>query len=193
MTTRFLLFTIGVACVVVLIEACRPIPSTPEARKTHTDKVFARWDRPDSPGCAMGVFHRGQIAYATGYGMANLEYAVPITTRTRFYSGSLSKQLTAFVVALLEDQGKLSSHDDIRAYLPTFPAYAQPIRIRHLLYHTSGLRDYLTLWRLKGENALHGMDPDEVFNLIARQKALNFTPGERYMYSNSGYFLLVSR
>ena len=93
-------------------------------------------------------------------------------------------------IALLEEQGKISVDDSIRKYFPEMPEYANDIKIRHLLHHTSGIRDYLTLWRIAGErNDDFFIDP-EVVALIARQKELNFSPGDEFLYSNSGYFLL---
>jgi CubicO group peptidase (beta-lactamase class C family) len=156
----------------------------------QVDKLFKTWDKPDSPGCALGVIKDGQFIYKRGYGMANLEHNIPITSQSVFRIGSTSKQFTAMCIALLEEQGKLSVDDSLRKYFPEMPAYAEDIKIRHLLHHTSGIRDYLTLWRIAGErNDDFFIDP-EVVALIARQKELNFSPGEEFLYSNSGYFLL---
>jgi len=161
-----------------------------DTRTEEVDRLFADWNRPDSPGCALGVIREGRFVYKRGYGMANLEYGIPITSRSVFRIGSTSKQFTAMAVLLLEEEGKLSVDDDIRKYLPEIPDYGAPVTIRHLIHHTSGIRDYLTLVDLAGAR-----DPDyyvdgEVVELLARQKELNFLPGEEYLYSNSGYFLL---
>ncbi len=155
------------------------------------DALFAEWDQPDSPGCAVAVIREGEIVYKNGYGMADLEHGVPITPTTVFYSGSVSKQFVAMSIALLAEQGKLSFDDDIRTYLPEIPEYDRTITIRHMIHHTSGLRDYLQLGFLAGRSYLDAMDEEEVIALIARQKELNFLPGEAYLYSNSGYFLLA--
>jgi len=156
----------------------------------QVDKLFKTWDKPDSPGCSLGVIRDGQFIYKRGYGMANLEYNIPLTSRSVFRIGSTSKQFTAMCIALLEEQGKISVDDSIRKYFPEMPEYANNIKIRHLVHHTSGIRDYLTLWRIAGErNDDFFIDP-EVVALIARQKELNFNPGEEFLYSNSGYFLL---
>jgi CubicO group peptidase (beta-lactamase class C family) len=156
----------------------------------QVDKLFKTWDKPDSPGCSLGVIKDGQFIYKRGYGMANLEYDIPLTSRAVFRIGSTSKQFTAMCIALLEEQGKISVNDSIRKYFPEMPEYANNIKIRHLVHHTSGIRDYLTLWRIAGErNDDFFLDP-EVVALIARQKELNFNPGEEFLYSNSGYFLL---
>jgi CubicO group peptidase (beta-lactamase class C family) len=154
------------------------------------DKIFKTWDKPDSPGCALGVIKDGQFIYKRGYGMANLEYNIPLTSQSIFRIGSTSKQFTAMCIALLEEQGEISVDDSIRKYFPEMPEYANTVKIRHLLHHTSGIRDYLTLWRIAGgRNDDFFIDP-EVVALIARQKELNFNPGEEFLYSNSGYFLL---
>ncbi len=155
------------------------------------DALFTEWDQPDSPGCALAVIHEGEIVYKNGYGMANLEHGVPITPTTVFYSGSVSKQFVALSIALLAEQGKLSFDDDLRSYLPEIPEYDRTITIRHLIHHTSGLRDYLQLSFLAGRSYLDSMAEEEVLALIARQDALNFSPGDQYLYSNSGYFLLA--
>jgi CubicO group peptidase (beta-lactamase class C family) len=153
------------------------------------DKLFVRWDRTDSPGCALAVVRDGQIVYMRGYGMANLELDVPITPESVFYIGSVSKQFVAFCVALLAEQGKLSLEDDIRKYLPEMPDYGRPITIRHLIHHTGGIRDYLELESIAGIpfGTYHEQD---ALNLLLRQKEINFRPGEENSYSNSGYFLL---
>ena len=160
-----------------------------EARK-EVDAVFALYDRPDSPGCALGVVRDGNLVYARGYGSANLEHGIPITPKTVFDIGSTSKQFTAAGILLLAQQGKLSLDDDIRKLLPELPDYGKPITIRHLLHHTSGLRDYLSLMELAGVDFDGVTNDDDALQFIARQKALNFVPGDEHLYSNSGYFLL---
>lgn len=154
------------------------------------DHLFTLWDKPDSPGCAVAIIKDGAIIYKRGYGMANLEQRIPIAPDTAFYICSTSKQFTAMSIALLEEQGKISLDDDIRKYLPEMPAYERPVTIRHLIHHTSGLRDYLMLWTLAGRSFADSIAEAEAIALIARQKSLNFTPGDQYLYSNSGYFLL---
>jgi CubicO group peptidase (beta-lactamase class C family) len=156
----------------------------------RVDKLFSRWDRKDSPGCALGIIRDGEFVYRRGYGMADLEYDIPITSRSVFRIGSTSKQFTAMCIALLEEEGKLSPEDDIRKHLPEMPWYGKPVTIRHLLHHTSGIRDYLMLATLRGDRDDDYYVDGEVLTLIARQKALNFSPGEEFLYSNSGYFLL---
>src|SRR5260370_13038892 len=109
----------------------------------RVDAVFASIDKKDSPGCALAVVRRGDIVYKRGYGMANLDYNIPITPESNFYIASTSKQFTAFAVALLEHQGKLSLDDPIVKYFPELPASVYgSVTVRHLIHHTSGIRDY---------------------------------------------------
>ncbi|HTQ84993.1 MAG TPA: serine hydrolase domain-containing protein [Candidatus Solibacter sp.] len=161
-----------------------------QPENSAVDRVFAEFTKPGSPGCALGVYRDGKIIYAKGYGLANLEQSVPITPQTVFDIGSTSKQFTAASILLLEKQGKLSVHDDIRKFIPEIPGYGTPITILNLLNHTSGLRDYLTHFGLAGINLDGVTTDDDALAIIARQKKLNFAPGSEYLYSNSGYFLL---
>lgn len=155
------------------------------------DALFARWDRADSPGCSLAVVHRGEVVFAKGYGMANLDWQIPIGPQTVFRIGSVSKQITAAVIALLAQEDQLSLNDDIRIYLPELPDYGTPITISHLVHHTSGIRDYLGLMYLSGYEDQDYYTDEEAIAAIARQSALNFPPGERQLYSNSGYLLLA--
>jgi CubicO group peptidase (beta-lactamase class C family) len=155
------------------------------------DDLFSKWDKPDSPGGAAAVIKDGKVILKKVFGLANLEHNISITPKTVFCIGSVSKQFTAFCVALLESRGQLSLDDDIRTHIPEMPDYGVPITIRHLILHTSGLRDYRMLIYLSGRETgeLHGAD--EVINkVLARQKIINFKPGDKYEYSNSNYFLL---
>jgi CubicO group peptidase (beta-lactamase class C family) len=154
------------------------------------DEVFEDLTAPGSPGCALGVYRAGQVIYAKGYGLANIEQNVAITPKSVFDVGSTSKQFTAASILLLEKQGKLSVDDDVRKYLPELPDYGSKITILQLLNHTSGLRDYLTLMELAGINIDSVTTDEDALALIVRQRALNFTPGSEWLYSNTGFFLL---
>jgi len=160
-----------------------------DERTDNVDKLFAQWDKPDTPGCALAIIKDEKMLYKRGYGVANLEHNIPITPQTVFYVGSVSKQFVAMCVAMLEKKQKLSFDDNIRKYVPELPDYGTPITIRHLIHHTSGLRDYLSLLDIAGIDFgfFHQQD---VLAVVSRQKELNFNPGEQYLYSNSGYFLL---
>jgi len=154
------------------------------------DKLFSQWDKKYSPGCALAVVKDGKIIYKQGYGLANLELNIRVTPQSVFYIGSVSKQFVTMCITLLAKQKKLSLDDDIRKFVPELPDYGHPITVRHLIHHTSGLRDYLSLLGIAGID--YGTyHQDDVVELIARQRELNFAPGEEYLYSNSGYFLLA--
>lgn len=155
------------------------------------DSLFIEWDKPDVPGCALGIIKDGKLIYSKGYGIGDLEHDIEITPSSVFYIASVSKQFVTFSILLLEEQGKLNLDDRIQKFLPDFPEYNSPLTIRHFIHHTSGVRDYLTLMYFKGRNYLDNTDVDEVYELIKRQKELNFSPGEKYLYSNSCYFMLA--
>lgn len=158
--------------------------------EARTDAIFAEWDRDDAPGCAVAVIRNGEVAYSNGFGLADLEHDVPITPKTVFYIGSTSKQFVTVCVALLEEAGVLGYDDPVRKHIPEFPEYEEPVTIRQLIHHTSGVRDYLELWHLAGRDYLDYMPEQAVLDMICRQEELNFAPGSRNLYSNSCYFLL---
>ena len=155
------------------------------------DRVFDAWRNTDSPGCALGVSRNGHVVYERGYGMANLETGTPITPASIFHVASVSKQFTAMAIMLLVRDGKLSVDDDIRKYLSEIRDYGTPITIRHLLTHTSGLRDQWELLSLaRGRFEEDRITEADVMDIVPRQTALNFTPGAEYLYSNTGFTLL---
>lgn len=155
------------------------------------DSLFVPMSHAGAPGCAVGVFQGGALAFARGYGFANLTHDVPITPATRFTVGSVSKQFTAASIALLVRAGKLSLDDDVRRYIPELNAAAAPVKVRHLVHHTSGLRDFWELVGLAGVRFDDGYTTDDMLALAARQKGLNFPPGSEYRYSNTGYLALA--
>ena len=155
------------------------------------DSIFLEWNKPDVPGCALGIVKDGKLIYSKGYGIADLEHDIAITPSSVFGIGSITKHFVAFSILLLEEQGKLSIDDNIQKFLPDFPVYGAPITIKHLLYHTDGIRDYGSLKYFKGISALNHTDSDDAYDMIKRQKELNCVPGEEYVYGNSGHFLLV--
>jgi CubicO group peptidase (beta-lactamase class C family) len=160
------------------------------AIESRVDAVFAQYDVAGSPGCALGVIQDGMLAYERGYGEANLDYALPNSPAMVYYVGSVSKQFTAASIALLAQEGGISLDDDVRKYIPELPDYGRPITIRHLVHHTSGVRDIYGLMSLAGIRMEDVLTDEDALRLIARQKELNFQPGEAYLYSNSGYWLL---
>jgi len=156
------------------------------------DKVFERMDKTTSPGCALGLVRDGRLVYARAYGMANLDHDVVLTPSTVFHVASISKQFTAAAIHLLARDGKVSLDDDVRKHVPELPDFGAPITIRHLIHHTSGLRDQWELLILAGwRYSLDLITDDDVLQVMARQKALNFRPGAEYLYCNTGYTLLA--
>lgn len=162
-------------------------PADPEP--AAIDALFSQWNA-QTPGVALAIVRDEKIIYSRGYGLANLDHAVPIAGNTVFDIGSTSKQFTAACILLLAEDGKLAITDEVRKHIPELPQYEKPITIAHLLHHTSGLRDYSALMALAGLS--YEPDYSEAFllNIIFRQKGLNFPPGERFSYSNTNYFLL---
>lgn len=155
------------------------------------NSLFASRARRPAPGYAVGVMWDGRIVHASGYGMADLEFRAPITPATGFHVASLSKQFTAFAVLLLAADGKLSLDDRVRRYVPEMPACGARITLRHLLHHTSGLRDQSPLLKLAGWRPMDERTEGDVLDLVQRQRRLNFQPGEDFAYCNTGYTLLA--
>lgn len=156
------------------------------------DSLFAPFDGTHRPGCALGVGLAGTPVYLRGYGMADLEQGTRITPQSIFHVASVSKQFAAIAVAALAREGRLSLDDDVRTFIPTLPADHPRYTVRQLMYHTAGVRDH---WELLG-NAGWRYPADlftnqDVLDILSRQKALNFTPGDEYLYSNGGYTLLA--
>ncbi len=158
--------------------------------KEKVDRVFAQWNNTSSPGCAIAVIRDGRIVYEHGYGMANLELNISITPQSVFDIGSVSKHFTAMAILLLEQEHKLSLDDDIRKYLPEMPDYGSKITIRHLLHHTSGLRNYDDLFDLEGIPEADLTTDRDAMDLIVRQKGVNFKAGDEFLYSDTNYFLM---
>ncbi len=156
------------------------------------DTMFERYNKPGSPGCALAVIKDGEIVYQQGYGLANLEHNVPVLPSTVFNIGSMAKQFTAFAIALLENEAKLSCDDDFRKYLPEMHDFGQTITIRHLIHHTSGLRgSFPELLALAEWRDTDATTTGDVYGLLKAQRELNFWPGEEFLYVNSNYVLLA--
>jgi CubicO group peptidase (beta-lactamase class C family) len=176
------------AVTALALVACstRPASKSPAGQ---IDELFSKWNRPDSPGCALGVSRDGVVAYERGYGAANLDLAAPITPASVFDAASVSKQFTAMSVLLLAGQGKLSLADDIGKFIPDWGRREHSVAIRHLLTHTSGLRDAFTL---------QGLAPDtpeaiqqKIVTILTRARGFNFPPGTKFEYNNGAYMLLA--
>lgn len=158
---------------------------------TQVDSLFAEWNRPNTPGAAIAVIHDGEIIYKNGYGMANLEYAIPITPKSIFHVASLSKQFTSFAINLLALEGKLSLDDEIHTHFPEFGDFGKPITLRNLRHHTSGLRDQWDLLSLAGWRMEDVITEQDILDIAWKQRELNFEPGAEYLYCNTGYTLLA--
>ncbi len=154
--------------------------------------MFAQWTR-ETPGCAVGVAQGGKTLLTRGYGMANLETGTPITAETIFESGSVAKQFTASAVLLLMSEGKLRLDDRVQKFLPELPEYGRPITIRHLLSHTSGLREWSNLVAIDGwPRGTRVHTQDELLDVAFSQKEVNYPVGDYYSYTNTGFGLLVT-
>ncbi|MCC2956045.1 beta-lactamase family protein [Massilia sp. IC2-477] len=158
----------------------------------RVDALFSAYAGDSTPGCALNVIHDGATVYEKGYGKANLAFGVPIAPQsTVFDIGSASKQFTAAAILLLVQDGKLALSDDIRRHLPELPDYRELIAIDHLLYHTSGLRDFTVLMTMgTGVREVDYRSTEDAWSVILRQKRLNHSPGAKFIYSNTNYFLL---
>jgi CubicO group peptidase (beta-lactamase class C family) len=165
----------------------------PKAKTTNekVDELFTAWDNNYSPGAAIAVVKDGKTLYKKGYGMANLEYDIPITPTSVFHIASVSKQFTVFSVLLLEKEGKLSLDDDIRKYIPEVPDFGKTITLRHLASHTSGLRDQWELLIMAGWRSDDVITTSHILKMVSKQKELNFNPGEEFLYCNTGFTLLA--
>ena len=187
MLTRVLLIT-SAALAVTAASGFAQTPNAPS--RASLDRVFSDWSSKDGPGCSAAASQDGRTVYEAGYGSANLEADVPITPASIFHAASVSKQFTAMAVLLLAREGKLSLDADVRTYLPELPDYGRRITLRHLLTHTSGLRDQWDLLALaRGRFEEDRITEADVLDIVTRQKALNFVPGTEYLYSNTGYTL----
>lgn len=160
-------------------------------RAARVDSLFAEWTAPGSPGASVAVLKDGEIVLERGYGLAQLEHGVPISPNTVFHVASVSKQFTAFAVALLAARGKLSLDDDVREQIPEIRDLGATVTLRHLIHHTSGVRDQWELLGMAGWRLDDVITKDHILALMARQRELNFPPGSEYLYSNMGYTLLA--
>ncbi|MEM7121483.1 MAG: serine hydrolase domain-containing protein [Pseudomonadota bacterium] len=154
------------------------------------DDVFADWDTPCRPGIAAGLVCGSQTVYARTFGLANVEHNLPITPSTRFEIGSITKQFTAFATLMLVQEGRLDLNDDVRSYITGLPAYDTPVRIRHCLYHTTGLSDRMAVLGLAGPTCDYTPDK-RVFRTLAALDETMFPAGTMHSYSNTGYVLLA--
>jgi CubicO group peptidase (beta-lactamase class C family) len=180
----------------VLLLVCPAVfPGEALAQQDQSSRIralFDACDRPDTPGgFAAAVIRDGRVLFEGAYGFSNSEHEVPFTTHTVSDLASVAKQFTGFAVATLTQEGKLGLDDDIRRYLPDLPDFGDTITVRHLIYHTSGIRDWVGLVKISGRYDEDVITDDFLMRLLMNQQELNFRPGERFQYSNTGYFLLA--
>lgn len=160
-------------------------------RGGRVEQLMSRWRRDDAPGATLAIVQNGAIVHSRAYGMANLEHGVPNQPGTAFHVASVSKQVTAFAVTMLAEQGKLSLSDDVRKHLPEVPDFGKTITLEHLIHHMSGLRDQWVLSALSGTRLDDVISRDHILSLVRRQTELNFEPGAEFVYCNTGFTLLA--
>ena len=169
----------------------------PRDARAKIDKIFERFNRTNSPGCVAGATIDGGTVLSSAYGMADLEHGIALAPESILEPGSIAKQFTAAAVLLLAQQGKLSLDDPVRKYIPEVPDYGSPITIRHLINHTSGLRDWGSVEGIGGwPRTTREYTHAHVLEIVSRQHAINYPPGAEYSYTNTGFNLaaiLVSR
>ncbi|MEQ1923657.1 MAG: serine hydrolase domain-containing protein, partial [Pyrinomonadaceae bacterium] len=176
-----------ITLIAIIFITCSSVFSQTE----QVENLFEPWNKTNSPGVAVSIVKGGKVIYQKGFGVAVLENNVPITPKTIFQSASVSKQFTAFAILLLAQQGKLKLEDDVRKHLSEVPDFGKTITIRHLLNHTSGLRDQAELAAVAGVRLDDVLTQVQVLKIVQGQKELNFNPGEEMVYCNTGYTLLA--
>jgi CubicO group peptidase (beta-lactamase class C family) len=160
--------------------------SSPGPSSDRVDQLFAEYNNPRSPGCSVAISRNSAIVYERGYGIADLEWNVPITPTTVMGAASISKQFTAMSILVLAQQGKLSLDDDVSQYIPEWADREHHVTIRHLLTHTSGLREGFALLGLAGQSQSN----EAMERMLARQRGVNTTAGTEFVYNNGAYNLL---
>jgi CubicO group peptidase (beta-lactamase class C family) len=145
----------------------------------------------NKPGLSVIITKKNSILYKGNFGSANLDEKSPITVTTIFDIASVSKQFTGMAIALLEEKGKIAINDKIIKYLPDLSQAMSDITIYQLVHHTSGIRDWPTLFALKGWQPEEPLSLDDIYEMLKKQESLNFTPGTEFSYSNSNYNLLA--
>ncbi|HET9209436.1 MAG TPA: serine hydrolase [Thermoanaerobaculia bacterium] len=181
-----LLALTSLCCAALPARAAGPVSASDLS--AYTDKLLSSVYPAGQPGAAVLVQKDGQVVLRKGNGMANLELGVPVTPENVFEIGSITKQFTAAAILLLQERGKLRVEDPITKYLPDYPTQGRTITIENLLTHTSGIPSYTGLpeWY---PHIREDLKPADVAALF-RDKPLEFNPGERWAYDNSGFFLL---
>ena len=166
--------------------------AVPDSLELKVDAVFQEYNSQMSPGAVIAIFSNGKVILKKGYGMSNLEHGIQNSPSTVFDIASLSKQFTGYAISTLIQEGKITVNDDIRKYLPFVPDFGKTITINHLLHHTSGLRDWPETLGLAGWHEDDACSFEDIMRMVKHQKDLDFEPGTRYSYSNTGYNLLAA-
>ncbi|HUX06940.1 MAG TPA: serine hydrolase domain-containing protein [Acidobacteriota bacterium] len=174
----------------ILLLALFSLCASADEKSAKIDKIFSEWDSTVSPGCSLAVIKDGEIVYKRGYGMANLEHGITNKPDSVYRIASTSKQFTAACIAMLSLRGQLDLDASVREYIPELSETYQPVTVRQMVHHISGVRDYLVLQALRGIGDDEYYTAQDALEVISRQKALNFLEGSEYLYSNSGFFLL---
>ena len=185
---RLVVVPVAIAATLALIR-CSDRPMSTSATD-QVDQLFSLWNKPESPGCSLGISRNGTIVYEHGYGRANLDLGVAITPASVFDAASISKQFTAMSILLLAQRGQLSLDDDVGKYIPNWGDRRHTITIRHLLTHTSGLREAFLLQGFAPE--IPQQINQQIVNILTRARGFEFVPGSRFEYNNGGYTLLAA-
>ncbi len=154
-------------------------------------ELFREYDRTDAPGCAVAIYQNGATLYRNGFGMANLDYQIPLSDSSAFYMASISKQVTAAAAGLLIVRGEIAPDDPVSDYLDNWPDWAEDVRVKHLFNHTSGLPDLYDIMEIAGISLSNVMDIDDYISVIKNGESLKHQPGNTYSYTNSGYTALA--
>lgn len=176
-----------------LIIASAPVLAQiqPEELQQKVDSLLLETVSDITPGSAVLVIKDKEVILNKGYGLANLDYDIPITPNTVFDLASLAKQFAGYAIAVLAEEGVISEEDDVRTYIPELPEFGHTITISNLLHHTSGLRDWTSTLPLSGRSFEDVISMDHILRMAYQQEELNFIPGDEYRYSNTGYNLLA--
>lgn len=188
-TVRLSLLLAGLA--VVACESVPPPAGDVGPTNPEVDRIFSDLNRADGPGAAVGVLLDGVVVHRAGYGIANMDHGIPITPQTVFDIASISKQFGAMAALLLEEEGRLDLDADVRSYVPELPDFGPTITPRHLVHHTSGIRDWPHAMMLGGVSYTDVISFEKILRMLMQQEDLDFPPGSEYSYSNTGYNLLA--
>lgn len=189
---RFAQIMTAVAGLIVFAAPRSAAQSEASRLSARADSIVGRFAGPQVPGCAVDIRRGGELLLSRGWGLAELEHGAPILSTTVFEAGSVSKQFTAAAVLLLAERGLLSLDDSLQRWFPEMPVYAAPITLRHLMLHTSGLRDWGAVAQLEGwPRGTRDHRQEHALLIATRQRALNHETGAEFSYTNTGYNLLA--